>query len=121
MSGVKLLDGPAKGTYSLRRAPLYLRAVVTAKGKVDVLDMLDDRPRPGERVYVYRADDSPEFPSRFMLSDSIYVCVRTKDGAGAQAGGATGTYRHLPEVDGELVRETAAWRAWVAAQPEATR
>jgi len=36
---MKLLDGPAAGTYMCKRAPLYLRAVVNDKGGTDVLDM----------------------------------------------------------------------------------
>ncbi len=30
---IHLLDGPAKGTYMLKRAPLFLRAVVDKDGK----------------------------------------------------------------------------------------
>jgi hypothetical protein len=54
-----------------------------------------------------------------MLADNIYVCVRDAKGEGMrQAVGASGDYRHLPDVDGEALRETAAWRKWVKAQDQ---
>ena len=109
---IRLLDGPAEGRYAVRRAPIFLRAVVSASGKADILDLLDDHPRPDERVHVYRAVPG----TTTMLPDSVFVCVRTKDGYG-QAAGAAGEYHLLPDVDGETVRETAAWREWVGTQP----
>lgn len=53
--GVVLLDGPAAGTYSVRRAPRLLRAVVNENGITDLLDGLADTPLPTERVHVYEA------------------------------------------------------------------
>lgn len=51
---MKLVDGPAKGTYMCKRAPLYLRAVVNDKGGTDALDMLSDTPTDNEAIHVYR-------------------------------------------------------------------
>jgi hypothetical protein len=90
--------------------------VVDATGKVDILDLLSDTPRATELVHVYRAVEG----STFMLSDSMFVCVLTSDGEYAQAAGAGGEYHHLPDVDGGALRETAAWREWVMAQPVTT-
>lgn len=84
---VRLLDGPATIETETRRAPALLRAVVDADGRIDVLDLLFDEPRPTERVFVYRA-----------IPD------------------ARGDYRWVPEVDGETLRTTRDWRAWVASQ-----
>lgn len=47
--------GPAhEASLGLSRAPLFLRVVIDQAGKVDALDQLEDRPRAGEMVYVYR-------------------------------------------------------------------
>lgn len=100
---VRLLDGPAQGKYNLRRAPIWLRAVVDASGHRDVLDQLHDEPLPAERVHVYLATGPT-----FGLRPDIIVCPPP---------GASGEYRLLPDVDGEALRETTAWREWVTAQP----
>jgi hypothetical protein len=84
---IRLLDGPAAIEAEARRAPALVRAVVDADGRIDVLDLLFDEPRPTERVFVYRA-----------------------------VPGASGDYRWMPEVDGEGLRATKDWRAWVASQ-----
>ena len=55
---LKLLDGPAEGRYMVKRAPLFLRAVVSAGGAQDVLDQLEDTPAPSEEVYVYKLQGS---------------------------------------------------------------
>lgn len=113
MSVVTLLDGPAAGEYALRRAPVFLRAVVAANGKRDVLDLLDDTPRPDETVHVYRAVPG----TNSMPPDSMFICVRDGNGGYRQATGvASGEYHWLPDVDGGTVRATAAWRAWVKEQ-----
>ncbi len=41
-----LVDGPCKGTYLVKRAPIYLRAVKDIEDgiKMDVLDQIEDRP-----------------------------------------------------------------------------
>lgn len=103
------MDGPAAGQgFALRRAPMFLRVVesIGQLGGFDVLDQLDDEPREGERVHVYRM-----VPGSWGCA---YVCGR---GASAASGRYEwGIYRHVPDADGEQLRETVAWRAWVDAQ-----
>lgn len=101
---LNLLNGPAQGNYMVKRAPLFLRAVVTevggAKAK-DVLDQLTDAPSPSERVHVYKLQGA---------SGMVHLNM-----GGARKGSgfyATGEYRHLPDVDGEALRDTAAWQTW---------
>jgi hypothetical protein len=102
------IDGPAAGAgMNLRRAPVFLRVVevIEQMGTFDALDQLEDEPREGERVHVYR-----------MLAGtrgSAFVCGR---GSGASGHYEWGIYAHLADVDGEQLRDTAAWRAWVEAQ-----
>lgn len=106
--GVVLLDGPAAGTYSVRRAPHFLRAVVDRRsGHADLLDQLSDQPTPGEAVYVYEAD-GPTWDSERMVRKGTFVCPPT---------GASGSYRFRFELDGERFRDTAAWREWCRTQP----
>ena len=112
---IHLLDGPAKGSFGARRAPIWLRAVVNAEGKPDVLDLLDDTPRPDETVHVYRAVSG----TTFMFRVRGFICADDGKGGYRQAFvPASGEYHHLPDVDGEALREFGAWREWVMAQPE---
>lgn len=99
---ITLKDGPAQGSYAVKRAPLFLRAVVGPGNKQDVLDQLDDTPRADERVYIYRLEGEVGW---------AHVHFGGKDRA-RTGFYATGTYRHLADVDGEALRETAAWRQW---------
>lgn len=101
---VRFLDGPAASVQPLRRAPNWMRVVIAVDGKVDGLDQIDDEPRPTEQIHVY------ELVER---RGPVYVCIR---GAGAAGGGeyVQASYRHLPNVDGESVRDTLAWRQWCA-------
>lgn len=105
-------DGPAAavGSLLLRRAPVYLRVVVDeTDGKVDALDQLEDTPGPSERIYVYR---------RVGGISASHICYR---GRNKHRSGwyAVAEYEHVPEIDGESVRETEAWREWCHGQPEA--
>lgn len=105
--GVVLLDGPAAGRYGVRRAPHFLRAVVArSDGRVDLLDQLHDEPRPIEDVHVYEAT-GPTWDAESSARRGTFLCPPP---------GASGEYRHRPDVDGETVRTTAAWRAWARAQ-----
>lgn len=109
-SGVVLVDGPCAGTYSIRRAPYFLRAVAgTTRNTSDVLDQLGDVPMPTEVVYVYELDRSERHfdPDTWVRQMNAFLCPPP---------GATGTYRHRADVDGEELRETGAWRAWCRAQ-----
>lgn len=109
--GILLVDGPAAGArLPLRRCPAYLRVVIDRRtGKIDALDQLDDTPRAGEAVYVYQGDPA----TLFALRGDIIVCVRGEHGGLAAAATAKGEYHHLADVDGEQLRGTATWRAWV--------
>ena len=53
-------DGPAKGrTLMLKRAPIFLRVVVDARGKWDALDQVDDEPAADEKLYAYQLAENP--------------------------------------------------------------
>ena len=98
-----LIDGPAAGAYMVRRAPGFLRGVVNRQGETDVLDLLEDVPADNETVSVYRLASEP-------------ITVHFNFGGGKGGWYQSGEYRHLPEVDGETVRDNDAWRRWVAGQ-----
>lgn len=102
--GFKAIDGPAKGIYySIRRAPRYLRFVVDrVSGKKDVLDQLDDEPSQNEVVSVYIQES---------FEGMTHVDFDTE--AGKFADYANATYTHITGVDGQKLRDTAAWREWV--------
>ena len=84
---LKLKDGPVAGTYMCKRAPFWLRAVVDANGKKDVLDQLDDEPAATEKVYVYRC-----------VSEVGHVHINAKRGRGFYA---MADYEYLADVDGD--------------------
>lgn len=102
---ITLLNGPAAGSYAGQRAPYFLRAVVNEAGDKDILDALDDTPGAGETVSVYR---------QFDYKGTVHI-----NGTYFKGFVPSATYHHMPEVDGQELRETTAWRAWVADQPEA--
>lgn len=108
---VSFADGPVAGqTLALRRAPIYLRAVVDeTDGSVNALDQLDDTPGPSERVHVYR---------RVSYGGPVHVCDRGR-GQGRSGWYVIARYEHMPEVDGEALRLTEAWWDWAHGQPEA--
>ena len=102
---MKLIDGPAAETFMVKRAPLFLRAVVDSqRGEKDVLDRLDDTPKATEKVFVYRLEGEAGWIH-------IYCSPRSKSGYYA-----TGEYKFMPEVDGESVRTNEAWQTWVASR-----
>lgn len=105
---VTLRDGPAKGVFFIKHAPLFLRAVVDkTTGDKDVLDQIDEGPRAAERVSVY-------------IREGAAGHLRIRFGRGKYRPGlyALATYRHLPEVDGETLRENTNWQKWVMERPE---
>ena len=106
-AGMVLDDGPARGRYSTRRAPHFLRAVVAPDGKVDLLDQLNDGPRVDEVVHVYEAVGQTFCPDTMARTGFAIICPPP---------GASGTYRHRADVDGEQLRSTEAWRTWCRAQ-----
>jgi hypothetical protein len=108
-----LLDGPAKGSYSTTRAPYFLRAVVDANGKADLLDQLVDFPHEDECVYVYQAEPGGHlFDPDMLARTGTFLCSRN-----GRAAAASGRYLHRGDVDGEQLRETAAWREWTRHEP----
>ncbi len=104
-----LNGGPAQGAYSVGRAPLFLRAVASPSGQTDVLDQLDDEPRPREKISIYRRTSTPD------QVGIVFICGRGRSGSGPSV---SAQYEHLPDVDGEAFRETEAWRAWVMQRHE---
>lgn len=103
----RFLDGPAAGlTLSHARAPHFLRVVCNGTSW-DLLDRLDDEPRPDEVVHVYQ-----QVPGTHTGRTHINGGTPSTSGWYDSA-----TYRHRPDVDGEQVRTTEAWRAWASAQP----
>lgn len=99
---IELKDGPCKGTFLVKRAPVYLRAVKDQKGKTDVLDQPDDRPKGFETVYVYEREGSV---------GSVHI-----NAVGAKGWYALGIYHHLPDVAGEALRDNVKWQAWATAR-----
>lgn len=99
---ITLKDGPVAGSYTTQRAPKWLRAVIDANGKRDVLDLLEDAPKPSEAIHVYRRRGEAGF---------AFYCMRGSKGSSKSA---TGEYEHLADMDGETVRSPSEWRAWCA-------
>ena len=101
---ISLADGPVEGTYAVKRAPEYLRAIVnTLTGEKDVLDQLDDTPGDNEEVWVYKLE-----------GEAGQVHINSTKVKGFFA---TGTYRLVEDVRGVDVRETVDWWRWVAERP----
>lgn len=108
---VVLLDGPCEGTYSVRRSPHFLRAVISKTGKRDLLDQLNDEPRADETVHVYEADGHTWSVEQARYQ-GIFLCGRGMDRTAAD-----GDYTYRADVDGETLRDRDAWREWCFAQP----
>ena len=119
---LSLLDGPCKGTFMVKRAPIFLRAVAkpvllprepddeegqirTDLGEADVLDQLEDTPADGEQVFIYE---------RMGNSGWIHLQARGQDGKKISGYYATGQYKYRPDVDGERFRDNNRWREWVS-------
>lgn len=105
---IEIVDGPCKGTFTVRRAPLYLRATVSrlTVGKLDVLDQLDDEPARYEDIFVYRR----------LPGSWTQVFVRP--------GGCyeSGIYQLVePQPEDSDVRSNEAWRAWAWANEQPSR
>lgn len=101
----QLLDGPAAGkVLMLKRAPLFLRVVISDKSEIDALDQLTDEPLANERIYAYK-----------LAGDVTRVHVnRGRNGCGWYVGGP---YRLvLEQPDDATMRDRARWREWTAAR-----
>ena len=106
----RFLDGPA-GPTSLAngRSPVFLRVVIDPAGKVDCLDQLEDTPAKDETIHLYELVPGTDHGRALVMLARPRRCVWM----------ASGDYRHRPDVDGETLRETSAWRAWVEREAEA--
>ena len=104
---LRLKDGPAEGTYPCKRAPVFLRAIVATTGEADVLDMLEDKPGPREKVYVY-----------WRIGDWNDVHLNAGDGKQGRGFYASAEYEHMPDVDGEALRDNEEWRLWATKRGE---
>lgn len=91
-----LVDGPCHGGYTAQRAPRLLRAVTSEDGCA-VLDLQDDYPESSEDVSIYE-----------RAGTGAMLCYGGRRGCEVAR-----IYNYLPDVDGELLRDTQAWRMWV--------
>ena len=96
---ITLKDGPAAGSYMVKRAPPFLRAVVSSAEGADVLDQLEDSPAPNEAVYVYK---------RTGEASTVHI-NRGRKGSGFYA---LAQYIYLEDVEGESVRDNLEWNRW---------
>lgn len=102
------VDGPAAGTrLLLGRAPLFLRAVRDRNGKWDALDQLSDEPKIDEEIVVYRLKGQPCRIHAQLTINGRRVCQWYE-------GGNYEVVANQPPDD--VLRETAAYRTWVATQ-----
>jgi hypothetical protein len=97
---LQLIDGPCQGTFLVKRAPVFLRAVLAPGGEADVLDQIDDTPKAREKIYVYIIEGEAGW---------IHISRSPRSQSGFYA---TGQYRYLPDVDGEKLRDNKTWQAW---------
>ncbi len=106
-----LVDGPCAGTFMVKRAPLFLRAVLKAQldgtGETDVLDQIDDTPTANEKVYVYKMEGQ---------ASAIHINASGKGGKDLTGFWAMANYRYLPDVDGEQLRDNEKWQSWILKQ-----
>ncbi|KKL26707.1 hypothetical protein LCGC14_2392600 [marine sediment metagenome] len=105
---LNLVDGPCKGSYMVKRAPVFLRAVKGKDnaGNTDVLDQVEDTPSTAESVYVYQLQGEAGW---------IHLQLSPRSRSGFYA---LGEYKYLPDVDGEALRDNGAWQAWATARLE---
>lgn len=108
---IVLRGGRADGLrLNLRRAPLYLRVVMSRlTGEWDALDQLGDKPHAKELVYVYRLVED-RGSVHFLYAGRH----RHKSGWHANA-----VYEPVAEPpDDATARDTTAWRAWCRAEQQ---
>ena len=104
---VELKDGPCKGSFMVKRAPVYLRAVINEKGETDLLDQIEDTPGQKEKVHVYKMEGNP---------GTVHLFARGKNGKSLSGWYAMAIYNHMPEVDGEQLRDNPKWQEWATNQ-----
>jgi hypothetical protein len=105
---ITLHGGPAGGeALDLRRAPQLLRVVIGPGGRVDALDQLDDRPKPRERIVVYRRTSRPLWYHLKATKKSLSGYYLSAD------------YQWMVnQPDDATARETESWRAWAIANQD---
>lgn len=102
--------GPANGkSLLLKRSPILLRVVEDRKGKIDALDLIDDKPEPDETVTVYRIVK--------RLGASFVDGVKN----GKRWGGRFEVARYRinklqPPI--KIARDKEAWQKWAKTQAE---
>lgn len=101
---VEFIDGPAQGVLMLKRAPLFLRAVVDNKGDIDALDQPDDTPKKTEKIHVYKREG--EF-------NRVHIRMSPRSASGFYM---MAQYRYLPDIAGEDFRDNSKWQAWATAR-----
>ncbi len=105
------VDGPCKGTFMVTRAPVFLRVVkkteLDGSGHLDVLDQPEDKPDDDEFVFVYE---------RFGPTGTVHI-----DGTGIHGAFVIASYRLMPAVDGQALRDNNIWQAWARQQLEARK
>lgn len=101
---VQLLDGPCKGDYLVKRAPVFLRAVRKETGEADLLDQVNDLPAKNEKVFVYQIEGEAGWIH-------LKMAERSQSGFYALA-----KYRFMPDVDGEELRDNTIWQDWAIAR-----
>lgn len=104
----QFIDGPAHGiTLTFPHAPVYIRAVLNAKGDWDVLNLPTDEPAEDETLHAYKMEGEP---IRGFIS---------KRGKGNDRGGpfTAAKYHYLPnQPTDDIMRDRAKWVEWVMAQ-----
>jgi hypothetical protein len=84
----------------VKRAPVFLRAVIDGKGEIDVLDQIGDRPGRSEKIYIYKRVGG-------FTDIHVLMSPRSKSGWYVLA-----NYQHMPDVDGEQFRDNGDWQTW---------
>lgn len=100
---IELKGGPCEGSYMVKRAPVYLRAVVDGEGKKDVLDLVEDTAKDEEQLFIYKLEGEAGV-------------VHLNFGGGKGGWYALGTYHYLPDIEGEPLRNNSEWQKWALAQ-----
>lgn len=105
-------DGPAqKIILKLKRAPMYLRVVVSPAGTIDALDQIQDTPLEEEQVHAY---------VRIGAAGSYHVDSTDPRGRRVGAWYTVATYKLCVDQPGEhTLRHNDAWQAWCLAMDSA--
>lgn len=107
---ITFIDGPAKGQpLSLARTPIMLRVVHdSAANAWDALDQLDDTPKTGERIYLYRLAGKPTW---------MHLDGRDKNGRrwGRTEWSADYAFYAEQPPDADM-RTSERWAAWCTAR-----